>query len=196
MIDLHRAAQAAARFYAELETALRGIQVSDRAGQVLGALDGLSHAIDLILTQTGHGGTVFFIGNGASAAIASHQAADFLKAGRMRALAFNDAALLTALGNDLGYARVFEWPVAVLADVGDLLIAISSSGRSENILRGVEAARARGCAVLTLSGFEADNPLRSLGDLNLYVPARSYGHVEIVHLSLLHALLDVIVGLR
>jgi D-sedoheptulose 7-phosphate isomerase len=137
-----------------------------------------------------------FIGNGGSAAIASHQAVDFWKNGGVRAIAFNDTSLLTCIGNDYGFAQVFEKPVEMFADAGDVLIAISSSGRSENILRGARAARERGCHVVTLSGFAADNPLRALGHLNFYAPGQGYGLVEITHLSICHAICDAIVDLR
>ena len=82
----------------------------------------------------------------------------------------------------------------MFADSGDVLVAISSSGRSENILRGARKAREKDCRVLTMSGFDPDNPLRRLGDLNFYVPSKSYGHVEITHLSLSHCMLDTIMS--
>ena len=182
-------------FYADLACALKDIQVSDRDGRSLDFSAGMEQAVDLIVAQAAAGRKLMFIGNGASAAISSHQSTDYWKTGRMRAVAFNDPALLTCLSNDLGYAHVFEEPVDMFADAGDILVAISSSGRSENILRAARAARDKSCHVITLSGFAPDNPLRARGDLNLYVPSASYGHVEIAHLSLLHCLLDIIVGL-
>ncbi len=83
----------------------------------------------------------------------------------------------------------------MLAEGEDVLVAISSSGRSENILRGVEAARGKGCEVITMSGFTSDNPLRKTGRLNFYVPSDSYGYVEISHLTLCHCILDMMMGL-
>jgi len=91
---------------------------------------------------------------------------------------------------------VFEKPIEMFADAGDVLIAISSSGKSENIVRGVEAARRTGCRIITLSGFRPDNPLRRLGELNFWVPTDSYGHVEITHLALCHAVVDAIMAGR
>jgi len=84
----------------------------------------------------------------------------------------------------------------MFADEGDMLVAISSSGKSENIHRGVEAARLRKCKVITLSGFEGDNHLSSLGDFNFYVPAREYGPVEVIHHSICHCILDVIMKVK
>ena len=140
------------------------------------------------------GNKLMFVGNGGSAAIASHLAIDFSKNGGMRACAFNDGAALTCLANDLGYENVFAQQVALHGRAGDLLVAISSSGRSPNILNAVAAARRGGVDVLTLSGFRPDNPLRAMGEVNLYVPSMEYGFVEISHLTLGHAILDLAMG--
>jgi D-sedoheptulose 7-phosphate isomerase len=141
------------------------------------------------------GRKLMFVGNGGSSAIASHMAVDYSKNGGMRSLAFNDGAFLTCLGNDLGYENVFAKQLELHANPGDLVIAISSSGRSPNILNAVEVARTRGCHIVTLSGFQPDNPLRRQGDYNLYVPASSYGFVEISHLAVCHCILDTAMGL-
>jgi D-sedoheptulose 7-phosphate isomerase len=77
---------------------------------------------------------------------------------------------------------------------GDVLIAISSSGKSRSITNSVGAARAARCRIVTMSGFESDNPLRTMGDLNAYVPNSEYGFVEIAHLSLCHAIVDLANG--
>ena len=134
-----------------------------------------------------------FIGNGASASIASHMSTDYWKNGDMRAIAFNDAALLTCLSNDCGYENVFGKSVEMFADEGDILVAISSSGQSESILNGVRAAKKLGVHVVTLSGFSLDNPLRRMGEINFYVPDSAYGSVEILHLSVCHCILDIII---
>jgi D-sedoheptulose 7-phosphate isomerase len=180
------------RFFEDLRQALGSVQVSDRSGQPLDFGAGMLRAIDLIVSETGAGRKVMFIGNGASAAISSHQSVDYWKTGGMRAVAFNDAALLTCISNDFGYPHVFEKPIEMFADPGDVLVAISSSGRSENILRGARKAREKSCHVITMSGFDLANPLRQLGDLNFYVPSKSYGHVEVSHLALSHCILDTI----
>ncbi len=137
---------------------------------------------------------VMFIGNGGSAGIAGHMAIDFAKNGGVRALTFNDASSLTSLGNDLGYDQVFSKQVEMLGAEGDVLIAISASGESKNILNAVDVARARRCFVVTLSGFLAGNSLRQAGDINFYVAARAYGFVEISHQAILHAILDTAMG--
>lgn len=152
--------------------------------------DGMNEACRRLrdLRITGH--KAILVGNGGSAAIASHHANDFGRNGGLRALAFNDGALITCLANDFGYEEAFAQAISVHGDAGDLLIAISSSGRSANILNAVHEARRRGISTVTFSGFAADNPLVRLGDLNFYVPSSSYGVVETAHLLLLHAFVD------
>jgi D-sedoheptulose 7-phosphate isomerase len=132
-----------------------------------------------------------FIGNGGSAGIAGHMAIDFTKNGRMPAMCFNDGAALTCLGNDFGYEEVFAYQLRAHARAGDVLFAISSSGASENILRAVTVARARDCAVITMSGFKPGNPLRSMGDVNFYIGLSEYGLVEVAHTAMIHAVVDL-----
>jgi D-sedoheptulose 7-phosphate isomerase len=184
------------RFFVELGEMLGRVEASDRAGAAVAYHEAIRLATDLLRGQTAAGRKVIFVGNGGSAAIASHQAVDYWKNGGMRAIAFNDPSLLTCVGNDFGYPHVFEKPVAMFADPGDVLIAISSSGQSENILRAVAAAEGAGCRVVTLSGFEPGNALRGRGELNFYVPSESYGYVEITHLAICHCIVDTIIESR
>jgi D-sedoheptulose 7-phosphate isomerase len=131
-----------------------------------------------------------FIGNGGSAGIASHQSVDFWKNGSIRSVAFNDSSLLTCISNDYSFAEVFSKPTEMFADPGDLMMAFSSSGKSANILNAVNAAIAKGCDVITFSGFRNDNPLRAKGMLNYFLPSLEYGLVEVGHLYLSHTILD------
>ena len=146
--------------------------------------------VEMILRARASGRKVLLVGNGGSAAIMSHLHNDLTKAVGVRAMVFNEPALLSALANDEGYESVFERPVDLWADQGDVLIAISSSGRSENILAAVRTAVTRGCSVVTLSGFSASNPLRRMGHINLYVPSDHYGMVEQGHSVLTHYFSD------
>lgn len=178
-------------YFRTLAALTREAEATDADGHALS----LEAAFDAVRTRAhaAHdaGGKLLFIGNGGSAAIASHLAADFSKNGGLRALALNDAATLTCLGNDLGYENVFAKQLELHARPGDLLIAISSSGRSPNILAAVAAARAGSAGVVTFSGFAGGNNLRRLGDINFYVRSSEYGFVEVAHLSLCHAILDL-----
>lgn len=156
---------------------------------------GLTSDIDTFLKHcriaAQNGKKICFIGNGGSAAIASHMAEDYTKNGKLRAIAFNDAALLTCFANDYGYEQMFSRALDVYGEAGDVLVAISSSGKSKNIINACIAASEMDMYVVTLSGFEKNNPLRNLGNLNFYVDAKEYGFVEISHLAVLHCALDL-----
>ncbi len=177
-------------YFRKLSELLLSLQVTAQEGAVLSLDEGANKAVEIILSVKSASCKVMLIGNGGSAAIASHMQNDLCKAVGVRAMVFNEPPLLTALANDHGYGCVFERPAELWANTGDLLLAISSSGQSENILHAVRASVARGCQVITLSGFSADNPLRGMGDLNFYVPSPVYGYVELVHSALAHFLTD------
>lgn len=133
------------------------------------------------------------IGNGGSAAIAMHALVDFANAGGFKTVDFYNPALLTCMSNDYGYENVFAKPVEIFAEPGDMLFAISSSGKSPNILNACESALATKCDVITFSGFSPDNPLRKLGRMNFYVPSTHYGFVESIHQIIIHCILDLFV---
>jgi len=181
-------------YFDTLARHLASTTCTDKSGRSVSLSDAYDWAMHLAIRTHAQGNKLMFIGNGGSAAIASHMATDFTKNGNLRSVAFNDGSMLTCLGNDLGYENVFAKQIEMHARQGDFLVAISSSGRSANILKGVSAARAMGCAVLTLSGFQADNPLRRQGDINMWVNSGEYGFVEIAHLALCHAVLDMAMG--
>jgi len=149
---------------------------------------------DLIRASRG-GRKIIMVGNGGSAAVASHVAVDLTKNAGIRAVNFNEPDLITCFANDYGYERWIEQAIERYGDPGDILIAVSSSGRSPNILNACRAARRRGFAsVITLSGFSPDNPLRTLGDQNFWVESHAYNLVEVTHLFWLLALVDLIIG--
>lgn len=172
------------------------VQASDRGAVPVPLADATAKFLESADRTKKDKARIFFVGNGGSAGICSHMATDWMKNGGFSAISLNDGATLTCLGNDLGFEQVFAKQVEMHGRAGDLLIAISSSGNSPNILRAVDAARTAGMGVITLSGFGADNKLRQLGDLNFYVPNDRYGFVEISHLSICHAVLDISMGMR
>ena len=135
--------------------------------------------------------TVYIIGNGASASMASHISADLAKNAFVHTEVFSDLSLLTAVGNDIGYEEIFAEPLRRRMNDGDMLVAISSSGNSPNILRAVKTAISLGGYVITLSGMKYDNALRNLGILNFYVPATTYGLAETCHTGILHHWVDM-----
>ncbi len=186
----------AADYARMLQALIDTAQVTTRDGVQLGVNAGCEQAVQMIRALTIANRKAMVIGNGGSAAIASHMVNDLTKAVGIRAMAFNDFSLITALANDEGYARAYEACVQQWAQADDLLIAISSSGKSENMLRAVDAALAAGVRVITLTGFRDDNPLRQMGDLNLHIAAEHYGMVELGHSILTHYLTDAAAAAR
>jgi D-sedoheptulose 7-phosphate isomerase len=140
------------------------------------------------------GRKVILVGNGGSASIASHVAVDLTKAGGIRAVTFNDDNLLTCFANDYGYEHWVEKALEFYSEPDDVAVLISSSGRSPNIVNGAAVARARDLRVVTMSGFDQDNPLRNFGELNLWVNSRSYNIVEMTHHIWLVATVDKIIA--
>ena len=174
-------------YFEDLYDLLKNAEMTDTIGYVKFEI-GIDEIIELILSINKN--KLIFIGNGGSAAIASHSATDYLKNGNVRTLCFNEASLMSCMSNDFGYEQVFSKPIELLAEEGDVLFAISSSGQSENILNACEKAKEIGCTVITLSGFNNNNPLRYLGDYNIYIDSGQYGFVELCHQIILHMILD------
>jgi D-sedoheptulose 7-phosphate isomerase len=147
-------------YFATLSGYLTETTVNLISGEQIELADATNQVMALAKRTHASGNKLIFIGNGGSAAIASHMATDYSKNGNIRSLALNDGSMLTCLGNDLGYDQVFAKQIELHARPGDLVIAISSSGRSMNILNGVKEARTVQCNVVTFSGFTPDNHLR------------------------------------
>lgn len=135
---------------------------------------------------------LFFIGNGGSSAIASHMTADFMKNGGMKTYSLYDNAVTTCMGNDYGYEYIFSKPMEFLVGEGDLVVAISSSGNSNNIINAIETAQMKKATVITFTGFKSDNRARQMGDINVYVPCEKYGIVESIHNLILQQIVDLI----
>ena len=142
------------------------------------------------------GNKIIFAGNGGSAAIASHCSVDLTKAAGLRSINFNEADLITCFANDYGYVEWLAKAIEAYADDGDALVLISSSGLSPNILRAAEVGRNMGLSVITLSGFDAENPLRKAGEINLWVDSQSYNVVEMTHHIWLLAAIDMEIASR
>ncbi len=138
--------------------------------------------------------TIFLIGNGGSASVAEHIAIDLTKNAGLKAMAISGSPMLTTFANDYGYENVFSKALERFAKKGDILIAISSSGSSKNILNACDVAKEKEMFVITLSGFDRRNPLNSKGDINLWVDTKAFGFLEIFHGFLLHYINDSIIG--
>ncbi len=135
---------------------------------------------------------LFFIGNGGSSAIASHMTADYMKNGGMNTYSLYDNAVTTCMGNDYGYEYIFSKPMKFLVKEGSLVVAISSSGNSANIVNAIETAKERNAFVITFTGFDPDNRVKQMGDMNVYVPCGRYGIVESIHNLMLQQIVDII----
>jgi D-sedoheptulose 7-phosphate isomerase len=170
------------------------IESTDRHCRSLSIDEAIDTAVGFIADLKASPRKAMLVGNGGSAAIVSHIHNDLSKAVGVRAMVYHESPFLTAMANDHGYETVFREPVAMWAEVGDLLIAVSSSGESASIVGPVMVARDKGCRVLTFSGFNPANRLRQLGDVNFYVPSSSCGYVEMTHAILGHCVTDFAVA--
>lgn len=154
--------------------------------------EGIKLLVDTFTEHKKQKTQLFFIGNGGSSAIASHMTADFMKNGGMNTYSLYDNAVTTCMGNDYGYEFIFSRPMEFLLRKGDLVVVISSSGNSANIISAIETARKRQATIITFTGFESDNKAKQMGDVNVYVPCRKYGIVESIHNLILQQIVDLI----
>ena len=147
----------------------------------------------LIRSTKLNSGKIIIVGNGGSAAIASHVAIDLTKAVNIRSINFNEASLLTCFSNDYGYENWVEKALDFYADNNDIVILISSSGQSKNIINGAMKAIEMKLPLITLTGFSANNPLNKLGDINFWVDSSTYNIVESIHQMWLLSVIDYLI---
>ncbi len=175
---------------AQFGAVLEHCEITGMHGKRFNLEPGLS-AIMRVLSQARESrASVFVIGNGGSASIASHAVNDFVNVAMLRAFTLHDSALLTCMANDYGYENAYARMLSKMAKPGDVLIGVSSSGRSKNIRNAAAQVADIGGTVITLSGFDADNPLRTLGDINVWLDSSDYGLVEVGHQFVLHNISD------
>lgn len=169
---------------------LAACEFTDASEERLQSEDGVACVMQLLRTAREGGSSVYLIGNGGSAGIASHAATDLVNVSKLRAQTIHDPSILTCMANDYGYENGFARILERFIRTGDVLIAISSSGESLNICNAVDVAKHKGGHVVTLSGFERQNPLRRKGALNVWLDSHDYGLVEIGHQFVLHNISD------
>ncbi len=179
-------------YLAELINTLEHTKIFVSSDEERSLENGIETLVDCFTNHKIEKTQVFFIGNGGSSAIASHMTADFMKNGGMRTYSLYDNAVTTCMGNDYGYQNVFSKPLELLGQRNDLLVAISSSGNSQNIINAVDCANRKGMETITFTGFKMDNQIRQMGVINVYVPSEKYGIVESVHNLLLQQIVDMI----
>ncbi len=156
--------------------------------------EALARAGALLARTAQAGGRIYACGNGGSAAIANHLCCDCLKSARMDSMLkpkvyslSSTVELLTAIANDIGVEEIFAHQLNSLGDAGDVLIAISSSGASPNIVKALAEAKALGMATIAMTGFDGGEAAVA-ADINLHVDAQNYGLVEDTHQALMHIL--------
>jgi D-sedoheptulose 7-phosphate isomerase len=140
------------------------------------------------------GGRILIFGNGASASIASHAALDFTKQGKLEALCFSDAALITAYANDYGYENAYKEILTSYCRAGDIVFLISTSGESENIIKVSEKAKRLGLHTVSFTGRHVDNRLKRSTEVVFWVDSHAYNIVENIHAIWITALVDHLVG--
>jgi len=177
-----------------IEKILSLLSIRDNHGDEIDVDSGFQKWLDYTIKIKNTNGTAYFVGNGASASIASHISADVGKNAKLRTEIFTDLSLITAIANDISYNNVFSEPLSWKMNIGDIIVAISSSGSSPNILEAVKTAALKKAFIVTLSAMNPDNPLRKIGDLNFYVPADTYGYAEVSHTAILHYWVDIILN--
>ena len=140
------------------------------------------------------GGRLIFVGNGASASLSSHAATDFTKQAKIPSIAFNDHNLITALSNDYGYEYWVSKAIEYYSNKNDLLIFISVSGESKNIINGMKIAKKRNIKTASLTGSKEKNTLKSNTDISLWVDSKAYNIVECIHTIWITLVIDMFVG--
>ena len=164
---------------------------TDINGQELSVSEALELWIDRCEVQKRERGIFFFCGNGASATMAEHLSHDCFQNADFLTETCSETSYITAISNDMSYEDVFAYRIKKMLGKKDMLITISSSGNSPNIIKAIHTAKEVGAFVVTLSGKGKDNQSRKLGDLNFYVALETYGLVESAHAVLLHCWLDM-----
>tara|TARA_Y100000591_G_C21593398_1_gene574355 strand:+ start:85 stop:645 length:561 start_codon:yes stop_codon:yes gene_type:complete len=148
---------------------------------------------DLIIKTKKNNSRVLIFGNGGSAAIASHVSVDLTKNLKIKAMNFNEADLITCFSNDYGYEKWIEKTIEFYADKKDILILISSGGKSKNMINACKAAKKKKISkIITFTGNKRNNPLSKLGDINMWVDSNIYNHIENIHQVWLLGICDLI----
>ena len=155
------------------------------------------NAKNILVQAKKNNAKIMIFGNGGSAAIASHVSVDLTKNANIRSVNFNEADLITCFANDYGYERWIEKAIDFYADDKDVLILISSSGKSPNMINACKFARNKKMSkIITFTGHDKNNPLSKLGDINFWINSKAYNFVENLHQVWLLTVVDLIIGKR
>lgn len=154
--------------------------------------DNIEDIINIFLEVKKKDKKIIFIGNGGSAAIAEHMTIDFFKNGKMKTYNCYNSSVITCFGNDYGYEYIFSKQIDNIGEKEDLLVAISSSGNSDNIVNAILSAYKKDMKIITFSGFKNNNKIKMMGNYNIFVPIEHYGIVESIHNIILQYIVDEI----
>ncbi len=151
----------------------------------------IEQSVQLIQRSIHNKSKVYIVGNGGSASIASHVSVDFAKVARVPSSTFNNSNLITCFANDYGYENWVVEAIKAYININDLIILISSSGTSKNIVNAAQYCKDNNIDLITLSGFTKDNPLSKLGNVNFHIESTEYNYIEMSHHIVLLALVDI-----
>lgn len=160
-------------------------------------LQQIGNVVTLICSAFKNGRKVIFFGNGGSAADAQHLAGEFIgrfkiERGALPALALHaNSSVITALANDYTYGIVFARQIEAYADKGDVVVGISTSGNSENVLKGIKAARQKGCGTIGLLGGDG-GIIKPICDVSLVVPSNNTPRIQEVHILIGHIICELV----
>ena len=152
--------------------------------------DLIKYSIDLIKKKIKSQGTIYILGNGGSSSIASHVSVDFIKSAKIRSNTFNDSNLITCFANDYGHDYWMKEAIKSFCNKKDLVILISSSGMSKNIINAANFCKKNKFDLITLSGFSKKNKLIKLGKINFHIKSKSYNDIEMAHHIILVSIVD------
>ena len=151
----------------------------------------IKDSVEIILEKSKNNKTIYIVGNGGSASIASHVSVDFTKVAKISSKTFNNSNLISCFANDFGYENWVKEAIKSYCHKEDLLILISSSGKSLNILNAAEYCKNNSIDLITLSGFDKNNELCKLGKINFHVNSKVYNYIEMTHHIILVSIVDI-----
>lgn len=169
-------------YFIDFSKAIKSVKVTD-----------IKSIINAILIANTKKNKIIIAGNGGSAAISSHVSVDLTKTAKVESINFNETDLITCFANDYGYDNWIAKALEAYAKKNDICIFISSSGMSRNIINACNVAKKLGLKVFTFTGFDKNNNVKKLGDINIWVNSKKYNIIEMTHLYLLLMIIDKII---
>ncbi|MDC0233014.1 SIS domain-containing protein [Pelagibacteraceae bacterium] len=151
----------------------------------------IDRSVELILKCKRNNGKVFIVGNGGSSSIASHVSVDFAKVANVQSNTFNNANLITCFANDYGHENWVKEAIKAYTQKNDILILISSSGNSINIINAAKYCNENNIPLITFSGFDKENHLAKLGNVNIHINSNNYNYIEMSHHIILVSIVDI-----